>query len=570
MTESITRLHISPLTPALLDSVLNPSIRPLATDISFHNIATFPENDYGFVTLPTMEADKLKKKLNGSILKGKKFKVEAARDDPKKKKAAKIEKDASPKPVKTSSKRKAEDAEDSVLDGYELPADRYVKRGWTEPPSVKRLKKQKKAGKEASETKLQPKSKFSEKAECLFKTKVPPNKMPEATLKKAKSKKSNAPNEVVVHEFAKTYTHPSFLKSSVGGNPVTAKFEEGKGWVDEDGNVLEETSSKKARTADYHPGKKDGAKERPAVKERSQKLAVKERKKSSSPDATSSSEEKDEEPDWTSSSGSSESESNASDNDSDIESDDSSSSDASSISDKEEEVTKTTQATIKTKATKNGDQIEEENDSTSENVSDSDEENNSEVETRIETTASSKPAETTTEDKEVHPLEALFKRTQAEKDVPESPKPTFSFFAENDDDIEEEEEEDASVPLEPLTPFSKQDRQIRNLRSGAPTPDTAVFNRRKLLLSEGDNDDDEDEDMDTDDDYDHAQSLTQETPSKPRTETTSQRQPEESDFVKWFWENRGDNNRAWKRRRREAAKEKRQRENRRKGLKGRG
>ncbi|PCH08378.1 Nucleotide-binding, alpha-beta plait [Penicillium occitanis (nom. inval.)] len=564
MTESITRLHISPLTPALLDSVLNPSIRPLATDISFHNIATFPESDYGFVTLPTMEADKLKKKLNGSILKGKKFRVEAAREDPKKKKAAEIEKDASPKPVKTSSKRKAEDAEDNVLDGYELPADRHVKRGWTEPASAKRLKKQKKADKGASETKLQPKSKFSEKAECLFKTKVPPNKMSEATSKKAKSKKSTAPNEVIVHEFAKTYTHPSFLKSSVGGKPITARFEEGKGWVDEDGNVLEETSSKKGRTADYHPGKKDGAKERPVVKERSPKLAIKERKKSSSADATSSSEVEDEESDWTSSSGSSESESSASDSDSDNESEESSSSDASSIGDEKEEVTKTTQATIKSKAIQNDEK--EDDDSTSE--SDSDQEENSEVDSEAKPTSSPEPAETTAEDKEVHPLEALFKRTQAEKNVSESPKPTFSFFAEDDEDIEEEEEEAAPLPLEPLTPFSKQDRQIRNLRSGAPTPDTAVFNRRKLLLS-GDNDNDEDEDMNTDDD-DHAQSLTQETPSKPRTETTSQRQPEESDFVKWFWENRGDNNRAWKRRRREAAKEKRQRENRRKGLKGRG
>jgi hypothetical protein len=513
-----------------------------------------------------MEADKLKKKLNGSILKGKKFRVEAAREDPKKKQTATIEEDASPKPKKTSSKRKAEDAEDTVLDGYELPADRHVKRGWTEPASAKRLKKQKKADKAASETKLQPKSKYTEKAECLFKTKVPLNKMAEAASKKTKSKKTNAPNEVVVHEFAKTFTHPTFLKSSASGKTITAKFEEGKGWMDEDGNVLEETSSKKARTADYHPGKKDGAKERPIVKER--KLAVKERKKSSSPADMSSFEEEDQEPDWTSSSGSSESESSESDNDSDSESDDSSRSDASSTSDKEEEVTKTAQATIKGKATENDDQ--EEDDSTSESESDSDQQDSSEVDSGVKSTASSEPTETTTENKDVHPLEALFKRAQAEKNVPESPKPTFSFFAENDDDIEDEEEEAAPLALEPLTPFSKQDRQIRGLRSGAPTPDTAVCKRRKLLLSGGDNDNDEDEDMDTDDDYDHAQSLAQETPSKLRTETDSQRQPEESDFVKWFWENRGDNNRAWKRRRREAAKEKRQRENRRKGLKGRG
>ena len=36
----------------------------------------------------------------------------------------------------------------------------------------------------------------------------------------------------------------------------------------------------------------------------------------------------------------------------------------------------------------------------------------------------------------------------------------------------------------------------------------------------------------------------------------------ESDFAKFFWEQRGENNRTWKRRAREAKKEKRQRENR--------
>ena len=38
---------------------------------------------------------------------------------------------------------------------------------------------------------------------------------------------------------------------------------------------------------------------------------------------------------------------------------------------------------------------------------------------------------------------------------------------------------------------------------------------------------------------------------------------EESTFRKWFYEHRGDNNRAWKKKRREAKKVQRQRENRR-------
>src|SRR5436190_20310329 len=74
-----TRLHISPLDPSLLETILPPPVRLLATDISLHRIQTFPENSYGFVSLPAMEAEKLMKKLNGSILKGKKIKVQEAR-----------------------------------------------------------------------------------------------------------------------------------------------------------------------------------------------------------------------------------------------------------------------------------------------------------------------------------------------------------------------------------------------------------------------------------------------------------------------------------------------------------
>jgi len=50
------------------------------------------------------------------------------------------------------------------------------------------------------------------------------------------------------------------------------------------------------------------------------------------------------------------------------------------------------------------------------------------------------------------------------------------------------------------------------------------------------------------------------TPSKPASSEEKGRK--ESDFANFFWENRGDNNRTWKRRAREAKKEKRQRENR--------
>jgi len=50
--------------PRLLDSVSN---------VSYHTLQTFPENSYGYLDIPTMEAEKIKKKLNGAILKGKKI-----------------------------------------------------------------------------------------------------------------------------------------------------------------------------------------------------------------------------------------------------------------------------------------------------------------------------------------------------------------------------------------------------------------------------------------------------------------------------------------------------------------
>jgi hypothetical protein len=66
-----------------------------------------------------------------------------------------------------------------------------------------------------------------------------------------------------------------------------------------------------------------------------------------------------------------------------------------------------------------------------------------------------------------------------------------------------------------------------------------------------------------------AMEVTEEYTATPITRSeTKAGLKEDSEFTKWFWENRGDNNRAWKKRRRDAAKEQRQRENRRKGMKG--
>lgn len=505
-----TRLHITPFNPDILSAVLPPSVQPTATEISFHTLPTFPEKNYGYVTLPTMEAEKIKKKLHGSILKGKKFKVETARPQ-NEKELEPNESDSgaecSSKKKKSSKKRKA--GED-VLDGHELPSDRKVKRGWTESTDAKadRRKEEKKQRKEEKKAKAQAKSKYTEKEECLFRTQLPPNKasaVDEKQDKKSKKKKKSS-SESVVHEFANTITHPKFIRSAAEDTTTTATYEEGKGWVDDTGNVKEPVNDK-IKDSQYRPGKVAGAKEK-------RKSKSKESTKKAKPAPKEESAEESE--DWTSSSGSS---SDDSDSESENESaDTSNTSDKSSSDETKEEKKQLEPATTKP-------------------ATPSDEDESSET--------SEQPSS-----KKVHPLEALYKRSAP---VSSETKPTeetnaFSFF-ENNDDIESEEER--TEPVAPQTPFAKEDIQARGLRSAAPTPDTGLVGRSIKW------DEDSDE-MDVDDE------SSIDTPVLRK----SGAEREESDFAKWFWENRGDNNRAWKKRRREAAKEERQRENRRKGLKG--
>jgi hypothetical protein len=50
---------------------------------------------------------------------------------------------------------------------------------------------------------------------------------------------------------------------------------------------------------------------------------------------------------------------------------------------------------------------------------------------------------------------------------------------------------------------------------------------------------------------------------QPARESADGEVKDESEFRKWFYEHRGENNRAWKKKRKEAKKQQRQRENRR-------
>lgn len=477
-----TRLHITPLTPDLLPSVLPASLQLVAEDVSFHQIVTFPENNYAYVTLPVMEADKMKKKLNGSILKGKKFKVETARPDTHEgnTEAEKGETKEKKKGEKKGSKKRK--ADHGVVEGYELPSDRKVKRGWTESTEAKeeRRKEEKRKRKEEKKAKSQAKSKYTEKDECLFRTQLPPNKPGETQDKKSKASKKHksATEPVVVHEFANTVSHPSFLRSGTEGTAPTSAFEQEKGWVDGEGHV-KEPASERATKPDYRPGKVAGAKEK--RKSRSKTKPVEDRSA--------------EESDWTSSSGS----------------------DSESDSDESESGESTPAAKDTSPATSKDAEEKEEEDA---------------------------PEDKKQPSNDVHPLEAVFKRSGPDQP---SANPDFSFF--DADDIESDDEPPMTL-AEPQTPFTAQDIQARGLRSAAPTPDTNHVGR---TVKRSDSEDEMDVDGDDED----------ESVSTPVSKSV-----DETEFTRWFWENRGDNNRAWKRRRREAAKEERQRENRRKGMKG--
>ncbi|KAJ9306461.1 hypothetical protein DTO217A2_4007 [Paecilomyces variotii] len=544
MTETTKRLHITPLTPELLDSVLAPSVRPSATDVSFHSIQTFPENSYGYVTLPAMEADKLKKKLHGSILKGKKFKVEEARPKKRSREEETEEETVGKQPTPEKKKSKKRKSENGVLEGYELPSDRHVKRGWTEPASAKKEKRQKgdkKRQKDDKKPKTQAKSKYTENAECLFRTKTPANRTsvePPEQKKEKKSKKTKAPNEVTVHEFSKTVTHPSFLRAEAGSNSVSTEFVEGKGWVDSEGNVKEPASEKITKSS-KKPGQKEGVKATVKSKKESSEVSTETSKKNKkATKAEESSEESD--TDWTSSSGSSDEESSDSESE-DVSADTS----GEEASDGENEKSNASSEAEDKPASSNKDNS---------SVADSDEDKGDD----------SKEKPPTEEKTEVHPLEALFKRPapkEAEKEKAAEENTQFTFFG--GEDLEDEDGDIEMATVEPQTPFTKRDLQERGLRSAAPTPDTALPNRTTFITHD-DDDEEEEEDEEGDDEEYYGKSST-----KDADRTNDSGPKDESDFAKWFWEHRGENNRAWKKRRRDAAKEKRQRENRKKGLKGR-
>ena len=100
---TLTRLHVTPLDHDLLPAVLGSRLVKVAQNISFHQIQTFPESNYGYLELPSADAQALQKKLHNAILRGKKMKIEEAR--PKKRRHEEVEQ-AEPK---SKSRKKSKD-----------------------------------------------------------------------------------------------------------------------------------------------------------------------------------------------------------------------------------------------------------------------------------------------------------------------------------------------------------------------------------------------------------------------------------------------------------------------------
>lgn len=541
-----TRLHITPLDPGLLPVVLSGSLLPKARNISYHEIATFPEKRYGFLDLPVEDAAKLKKKLNGAVLKGQKIRVEPARPDYRpepigepamsedkvpKKKERKAKKETK------SNKRKREAEE---IPGVELEDGRKVKRGWTvaeDPKSYKDKEKRKKDKKEKKDKKArrEVKSKYTDHPECLIKTVLPAEVIETGEVDedgKKKRKKSKA-REVVVHEFAKTTKFPTFLKSSAPSSSAKPRgeveFVDGKGWVDEDGKVVEAVKTRPpVSTAKTTVKSAEERLEQPSKDQSSSRDDKNGSDSSARADSSESEEAEVDEPD---------SDSSEEEEEESAVKDSASVRAASPLS----KPISTPKSILKESARR---------------PSPSSSRNGLSI-----TIPPSTPGGLT-----VHPLEALYKRPRQPDGAPTGDAAPevqpFSFFGNGD--VEEDPAEATSQI--PLTPFSRHDFETRGIRSAAPTPDTAHPSRVAKFWPDGDADDileedgeQDDEDMDGMEAVDtDAQDHNVQEPSLAAGEAAEST----SDFQKWFWEHRGDLNRSWKKRRKTAAKEKRYRENR--------
>lgn len=559
-----TRLHIAPLNPELLKVIVPQAVLPKAREISYHTLQAFPERPYGFIELPFADAQKIKSKLNGAVLKGVKIRVEPARPDNMPKPdpdaiigtAAGGDLERKSKKSKTEKREKKRKRDPQEIAGIELEGGRKIKRGWTVTPDEARANKKKekekerekaksKSGKDKKEREGKDKkdkkkrrrdaeSEYTDGPECLVKTQLPPNKRDAVagdSQGEAKKSKKHKKHEVVVHEFENTTKFPTYFKASKGTTTSGTGYDfvEGKGWVDTDGNVVEKIKSTRPKGLP--------------------KTLV-ERKTS-----------EDGGDDTTSSSGSS---SEEEEEDSEAEAED------DNVTAKKEP--KATHPVLKSLA------IDVATSTALESPQDSARPKSSSSARSL--TIKIPPA--TPSSNKVHPLEALYKRQQQDEAADKADttgEQPFSFFS--GQDVEEEDDNDLGQgevvdgsgadndqnssqagPSQgsqlPMTPFSKQDFEWRGMRSAAPTPDTAHPSRYSRIWPLRDDREDSPGIPEGEEQDDQSNS-----PMGARQANDEEGEPTNptADFQKWFYENRGDLNRSWTKRRKTVAKQKRYREN---------
>ncbi|KAJ1337764.1 nucleolin [Microdochium nivale] len=583
-----TRLHITPFDESLLNIVVPTAVRPRARNISYHTLETFPDKPYGFVELPTDDAERLKKKLNSAVLRGHKLCIEVARPvaaeaSANSGKSCKVKAAVSSKSALKKRKR-----EPGVLLGAEIQG-RKIKRGWTTSEAEMIQKKRDRAGKakdskkenqDASATTKKSKkgevkkSKYTEAPECLFKTRIPSKSEPVPTAEPRddeqepstppKKKKRRVERDVVMHEFEKSVKFPSFLKVNSSATSATepTTFIDGKGWVDSKGEVVEGSQSTRPPTAGIIQAKaKRPKKQKPSVISRAVSDLDDNSSRSSSSDASSSSDESQEQA--TASRSKSTIQNDAADDTTSAE-EDSSSDEEHSTSDDEKEAEEESTTYAGVAGPPAAVMLHKDHTVTSAAAkSDGGRPKSSGSVTSL--TIKIPPA--TPGPVKVHPLEALYKRPQGDASTPnaQQSKP-FSFFDnnDNDDDIEEGSSTTAQTLQVPMTPFTEQDFEFRVMRSAAPTPDTAHPNRTFAPWSTQDTvDEEEEKEAKGNENHDGDDSIMSDTGGLTiPTGLGGTRSAPISDFQKHFWENRGDINRKWRKRRKTAAKEKRYRDNR--------
>ena len=613
------RLHISPFNESLVSSVLNPRLTPSASNISFHTLQTFPERNYGFVDLSATEGKKLKNKLHGSILKGVQLRVEEARPSRIGSEEGRNRNEEGDKCTRRIRYRRSSNpsyATGRAIAGLRLPDHRRVQRGWTKPSSSIRRSDSKKSKDQplpiqtiTTTAAATPSTSLHHgTSQCLFRVRLPANRTSISTTsrstKDGKMGKRRVQHDqrTVVREFSSTTKSSTFLRDEnvdKKGKPVS-QYVDGKGWVDEDGGVVEGVSgSVKGRM----PGLRQETRKRPSSRR-------------------SESKDQPEKPHETPQ--------------------------ASPVDDLEAEVvsipaekTPLTSSRRTSRTGRSKGSAEGQESPRKKSVHSSGHRTGPGLSITIpgEVTVSQPGNTTAGSSKEVHPLESIFKKsvlpghvnatttttmTATPKTTIESKEQPFSFFGHIDDDDDDSKEEGERnrkrtegvnlISAVPPTPFTQQDFQHRVLRSAAPTPDTAAPGKRFSFSWRRDdedatvNDDDDDEDADDDEEDDGDEHRQRSTPVEPR-KTNGFTPPSSNQVIEWnntsanhddhdiimkeggdrdhdrhpptndnhnnhhdenqkpfedrFWDERANTNRIWRRRKRETGKVRRRLENKR-------